>query len=47
MEKLISNKRILKFMLRQEQPFWKRIQFGKNVYILTFEYNLYQLTEVK
>lgn len=44
MNKLIQNKNILKFILRQNQPFWTKIMYGTRTYIMTFEYNIYEVS---
>ena len=41
--KQIRNKQIESFMLRQVQPYYTRYKYGKKTYIMTFEYNLYEV----
>lgn len=41
MDKKITNKRIINFMIKKNK-YWEPIKFGKRIFIMTFEYNVYE-----
>ena len=43
--KRIKNKSIIEYFIRNigKVNYWKKFQYGKKLYIMTFEYNLYEL----